>query len=879
MHINANGQCCRQWDPRQSRHEGAIHSQQSLASLSGRTVLEQSQDAGWQLALHGEAGQTVNTWDTMGNHWQTDYDDLLRPMQVRENATRLAERFTYSDTSDLNQRGRLVRHDDEAGSQMIDSYSLSGQVRSETRHFLAALDLPDWPDAVLEPGDGATTSYIHGPLQQVLIQTDALGNQQSFHFNLSGELKRLVLRLVDGKERPLLTDARYNAFGQIESQTAGNGVVSRCEYEHSTGRLSRLVASRPGRSVLQDLRYDYDPVGNVLKIEDRSQPVSHFANQRVEPVSTFVYDSLYQLIEATGREAAGAVLGPGLPELAPDPGDTSRLLNYRQHYDYDASGNLLELRHIGQQSYTREMAVATDSNRAVPAPGDPLKAFDSNGNLLQPGAGQPLQWNARNQLHGTRQVSRNNGEDDEEHYRYGGDGLRLRKVTRRLVAGRMQSCQTRYLPGLELHARAGESFVVIATQAGRCAVRCLHWQEGQPDGIASPQLRFSLDDHLGSSGLEVDGEARIISHEGYYPFGGTAWWAARSAIEAGYKIRRYSSKERDSSGLYDYGLRYYAPWLMRWINPDPAGDVDGLNRYRFVRNNPATRVDPVGLNAEDTLYTIKPFSRYAMAPGSENFLALPGSPGLQLNVSGQVAEFAYDTLWSVRSYLNRGASNQIGDVLRSKYTSFIYGNQMRAQLGSTPTTQDRAEHALAIQGGLCDEFAAVALLLMGSSARRPDTPIFWAMKPGHTFALINDPRQTDALVIDPWPIFPAIHHLSQSLDAPTQWTDFTPRMPTEPSYKLSRLTVNALWEIHYAGPVDLSPELRAEQLLQSITGGFMFSQLSAMKDPQSVTYMANGVELNAASIPQPFWGPTLESYDYDQRNNLPAGARHRLRRL
>ncbi|MHA6195510.1 RHS repeat-associated core domain-containing protein [Pseudomonas wadenswilerensis] len=578
-----------------------MHSQQRLASLSGRTVLEQSQDAGWQLALQGDAGQTVDTWDTRGNHWQTDYDDLLRPLQVRENAMRIAERFTWSGTSDLNQRGRLVRQDDEAGSRMIDGYDLTGQLRGETRHFLATPDLPDWPDAVLEPGDGASTTFVHGPLQELLTQTDALGNRQSFQFNLSGELMRLVLQLEDGTEHPLLTDARYNAFGQIESQTAGNGVVSHCTYEPATGRLSRLTASRPGRSTLQDLLYDHDPVGNVVKIEDLSQPVSHFANQRVDPVNTFHYDSLYQLIEATGREAAGATIGPGLPDLAPDPGDTSRLLNYRQFYDYDASGNLLSLRHVGQQPYTREMAVAEDSNRAVPAPGNPLTAFDANGNLLNLGPGQPLQWNARNQLHGTRQVVREDGEHDEEHYRYSGDGLRLRKVVTRRVAGRMQTGETRYLPGLELHTRPGESYAVITTQAGRCAMRCLYWSEGQPEGIANPQLRYSLDDLHGSSALELDEQGRIISHEGYYPFGGTAWWAARSALEAGYKTHRYSGKERDSTGLYDYGLRYYAPWLMRWINPDPAGDVDGLNRYTMVHNNPSSLTDRDGLMTLDPM--------------------------------------------------------------------------------------------------------------------------------------------------------------------------------------------------------------------------------------------------------------------------------------
>nr|WP_236708193.1 RHS repeat-associated core domain-containing protein [Pseudomonas sp. Leaf434] len=60
--------------------------------------------------------------------------------------------------------------------------------------------------------------------------------------------------------------------------------------------------------------------------------------------------------------------------------------------------------------------------------------------------------------------------------------------------------------------------------------------------------------------------------------------APESEIE--YRFIRYSGKEMDVSGLYYYGARYYAPWLQRWVSADPAGDVDGLNLYGFVGNNP-----------------------------------------------------------------------------------------------------------------------------------------------------------------------------------------------------------------------------------------------------------------------------------------------------
>ena len=97
-----------------------------------------------------------------------------------------------------------------------------------------------------------------------------------------------------------------------------------------------------------------------------------------------------------------------------------------------------------------------------------------------------------------------------------------------------------------------------------------------------------------SSTLELDQNADLISQEWYYPYGGTACFAARSATEAKYKTVRYSGKERDATGLYYYGFRYYTPWLQRWINPDPAGYVDGMNLFAMTGNNPAVYFDERG---------------------------------------------------------------------------------------------------------------------------------------------------------------------------------------------------------------------------------------------------------------------------------------------
>jgi insecticidal toxin complex protein TccC len=101
---------------------------------------------------------------------------------------------------------------------------------------------------------------------------------------------------------------------------------------------------------------------------------------------------------------------------------------------------------------------------------------------------------------------------------------------------------------------------------------------------------------LGSTSLELAQDGRIISREHFYPFGETAYLAGEDVIEVSYKTVRYSGKERDATGFYYYGYRYYMPGLQRWLNPDPAGDIDGLNLYAMVSNNPLTFRDADGLN-------------------------------------------------------------------------------------------------------------------------------------------------------------------------------------------------------------------------------------------------------------------------------------------
>jgi RHS repeat-associated protein len=415
------------------------------------------------------------------------------------------------------------------------------------------------------------------------------------------------------------------------TESAGNGVTTTYSYEEDTLRLSGISSIRSSDDeVLQALGYAYDPVGNVTTVSDATVSAAWFRNQSTGGARTFTYDALYQLVSATGREnASNGAQSSVLPT------DDSQYLNYTRSYTYDDSSNLTTLTHTGAVNSTMSMVTDTTSNRSIrqnnsggltPAtvnwddwftPGGQLRSLQTEGGKPASGytdTADALTWDRNTRLQSVTLVSRSTtdvAQNDREMYQYRA-GMRVRKQTRTLTnkdSGLWTVNEVRYLSGLELRnswqetVSAGstsapsysEQLEVVTTQAGRCQIRVLHWASGLPDGIGNDQIRYGVDDNIGSMQLELDSTGQIISREEYYPFGGTAVWSARSQTEADYKVIRYSGQERDGTGLYYYGYRYYAPWLCRWTASDPAGEVDGLNLFRMVRNNPVTLIDNAGL--------------------------------------------------------------------------------------------------------------------------------------------------------------------------------------------------------------------------------------------------------------------------------------------
>lgn len=625
---NAVGRTVLSRDPRlfDLHQQGrTVASQIDVFSLTGALLLSENNDAGWRLGLFGEDRQGCEGWDSQLSHSRVQHDVQRRPAATFENAhgepERCTARFSYADASadaTRNRRGQLLRHDDTAGTLRFIDYGLAGTLLEHSRTFTEDPHWPvDWPmaenerDAVLET-EPAVTRILCNAAGDPISQTDAKGNVQTLIQTRASELKEARLALAgQTRDMVLVSDIQYNAFGQIERQCAGNGVISCAMFRPEDGRLEKLKAYVPGQPALQDLNYEYDAVGNITCLTDAAHPVRYHRNQRIEPSNRYRYDSLYRLIEASGRQLHNAPGGPQLPEFQSDV-DPSQLETYTRLYRYDKAGNLEVMQHrAASANRTERTAIATSSNRSLPEKSDGelpdeneiAAGHDLNGNRKYLLPRQSLLWDLRNQLRQVDQVVREDGPDDIEFYLYDGSGQRLRKIRQAYSGTLIRTHETRYLPGVETRTSVGEILHVITVKAGRGTIQVLHFEKKPASDIPQDQVRYTFTDHQNSSTLELDESAGLITWELSYPYGGTCWWAGRNKLEASYKTLRYSGQERDATGLYYYGFRYYMPWCQRWLSADPAGIADGLNLYAMVGGNPVGYIDLQGLDRTAAITT------------------------------------------------------------------------------------------------------------------------------------------------------------------------------------------------------------------------------------------------------------------------------------
>ena len=585
--------------------------------LGGGKIHQNGADAGERWTVNDVAGKPILAFDSRNHRLRGDYDALRRPtalfLSTSGSPEQLAERTEYGESQPHpdahNLRGKAYRQFDAAGVVTSHSYDFKGNLLSSSRQVLVNYRVTaDWNASPRLDGEVFSGETRYDALNRPVTLTAPDQSVLKPAFNEANLLEQIHVSLKGPSSfSPFVTNIDYNAKGQREFIKYGNGASTTTAYDPLTFRLAHLKTTRSQDGAeLQDLVYAYDPIGNISSIADAAQQTVYFKNQVVSASGGYVYDAIYRLIKAEGREHIG---NPDAPEASHDdfprvhlplPGDGHAMRNYREQYQYDAVGNILEVMHSAVEGSWRrgyEYDQIGSNNRLTKTTVGERQdkyTYDPHGNMMRMQHLPSMTWDFKDQLHSTQTQVVNSSEAETTYYIYNSGGQRVRKVTVRDSGNRRT--ERIYLGAFEMYREYSVGGDAVTLERTTLHIvddkRRIALVEARGEETT---VRYQFDNHLGSAYLELDDEAAIISYEEYYPYGSTSYQAGRSVAEVGLKRYRFTGKERDTETGFSYhGARYYVPWLGRWTSCDPVLLRDGSNTYDYVRGNPVRLTDPSG---------------------------------------------------------------------------------------------------------------------------------------------------------------------------------------------------------------------------------------------------------------------------------------------
>lgn len=695
-----------------------------ITSLTGSVSATSSLDAGTTVTLNDAAKRPALVKNANGvtRIWSYEEGNLAgRPLQITElpdsGEALITERFVWATNTqmqkDFNVAGQCIRYYDTAGLTELESLTITRIKDSVIRQFLPVDTEANWQGE----DEHAWQNQLHedrfNEFSQIdatgatLISVDAKGHMQQVVYDISGQPRRRMLTLKDGEQKIISKAIEWSALGQKLSEKHGNGVISTFFYDLGNSRLISAKTERPaghalGHKVFQSFNYTYDAVGNLLSSVNIALSRRFWRNQKIEPTNIYTYDTCYQLVSAQGREMTKAARKTHIPRpIIPIPEDNSAFTNYMRTYTYDAAANLRRIRHQSPatgNNYTTDITVSDRSNRAVlselaATPDAVDNLFDPGGHQLKLDLGRLPNWNRRGELGSVNMVAGKHTTASGERYRYDANSQRVIKLTTHPTGSSTKVQTSIYLQNLELRntkagARQTDLQIIKISAATDEAIQVCHWVQGKPDDINNDLLCYTYSSLANSHQLEVDEQGKLISQEEYYPYGGTAVWAARSQTEAELKTLRYSRKELDASGLYYFGYRYYQSSVGRWLSADPAGPTDGLNIFTMSKNNPCSYTDANGLETtkEQAAQKLVNATRARWATRSLQRMEKKGAllkSNLLTNSGGLLSEIAMSAL-EVFKLWSFGENRDLTDI--------AHKNTQQLKTLLNPQEQDFFEH-------------------------------------------------------------------------------------------------------------------------------------------------------------------------------------------
>ena len=650
--------------------------------------------------VHPDAGTDTYEYDAAGN-MVSHTNGNNKTIQYRYNYNRLTDveypdhpannvHYTYGDsTAGNNGKGRVVMQEDGSGWQTF-KYGKLGEVTENIRTFalpfegktytfkmgfaydswnrIQSMTYPDGEVVRYGYNRGGMLRKVHGAVTRQHHDQTGPAQIQSFHqpdgvqWN-PGDIippdppPTPPEPIYDTFPRYYIDSIAYNIFELRQAVFYGNGTRAYYTYD-SLQRLQTLRSLTAQDSLMQDIHYTYDSVGNITHISNSAGGVSGLGGHYE---GHYTYDNLYRLATADGYWK-----------------NSRDSLPFSESMNYTASGRILKKtvnagilngNHSTTKSSDFRYSYANYSNKianitdvALPAATHSFQ-WDSCGNMTgyvnaTPGTSwrRTLTWTEDSRL---QTVADNNW---FSYYQYDAGGERTYKLTWAGSTSNRSGDRSIYYTPDEATLYASPYLVItpqgytkhyyaeserITSQLGKgqfadvgtpvvsdslvqVKLQAVTDNVEYPSTLTVPSsgtfayldtltnqqnatstLYFYHPDHLGSSSWITTTNGTVKQHLHYLPWG-EDFVNQRSSHFDGVRYT-FSAKEKDTETRYSYfGARYYSSDLSIWLSVDPMSDkYPSLSPYVYCADNPVELVDPKGMEygnpIEDALKVISDF--------------------------------------------------------------------------------------------------------------------------------------------------------------------------------------------------------------------------------------------------------------------------------
>ncbi len=485
---------------------------------------------------------------------------------------------------------------------------------------------------------GQMVQYQYNPLNQVTQITDSLNGQTAFSYDANGNLStvtdalgsshkttytydnmdRLATR-QDALQHPAET-YQYDKNGNLVQFTDRRNKVTTFQYDNVNRRIFAGFGAQAGPTYDSTISYSYDAGNRLIQAVDsisgtitRSYDGLDRLTSEVSPQGSVSY-----AYDDAGRRTSMSVSGQTPVTYGYD--NANRLMQISQgstnvsfgydsdsrrtsltlpngvtlNYGYDPASQLTGITYmlgsntLGNLTYTYELAgrrtgvggsyARTGTPQAAPLASYDVNnqltqwkgatlIYDANGNLTTDGT-NGYTWNARNQLasiSGPVPAS----------FQYDPFGRRVSKT----IGGMTQYLYDGANPIQEISGTTASANLLTG---------------GVDEYFQRADLtvgaRSFLTDALGSTLALADSTGALQTQYTFEPFGSTQVTGPATTNSFA-----YTGRELDSTGLYFYRARYYAPNFQRFVSEDPIPFLGGhTNLYAYAFNSPLNYTDASG---------------------------------------------------------------------------------------------------------------------------------------------------------------------------------------------------------------------------------------------------------------------------------------------